>query len=174
MRKKVLLILSLVFFVLPIGISYAHFESVDGSITGELHMDPDDEPIVGSTTSFHIDIKDSENKFDIESCDCTVNIIDNENILHSYKHTDKTVGLYEINFNHTIPKKGVYVIEVIGSPINDKVFQKFSLSFNARFEKELPVMDQYINSVANYRSYILFGIVALLFGLAIILKKIFR
>lgn len=167
----------LVFFLLMVmctNASYAHFESVDRSITGILHMDPDDNPIAGQETPFHIDIKDADNKFDIKNCICTITIFDNEEKIYSFENSQLPIGLYEINFNYEIPKKGVYKIVVDGKPKTPDDFKQFNIAFDARFERELDGQERLLNQISSYRGYILFSLVALSFGLVIVLKRIFK
>lgn len=137
-------------------------------------MDPDDEPIAGAETYFHIDIVDSSKRFSVENCDCVVKISKDGEELFSYIHTGSAIGLYDVNFKYQAPGKGVYTLQVNGKPKSSGQFDEFKLEFNARFEKELSQTDRFILSLSKFRSEILFLIVGLCVGFVFVVKKINR
>src|SRR5882672_6466726 len=78
MKKNLIIalfiILVLFFVATPVE---AHFLASDRNIGAVLHVDPNDQPIAGSQTSFFFEFKDKQNKFKAENCDCTFAIDEN-------------------------------------------------------------------------------------------------
>lgn len=153
------------------GKANAHFITRNGAVGAILHMDSDDDPVAGQKTGFHFDIKDSTNKFKPSECDCVVNIYEKEQLLYTYKDVDSQDGLYEINFKYVFPQKDLYKVELIGMPKTQDSFSEFKISYDVRVENEIKGFEKTIYDLSEFRGQILFSIVALLFALFIVFRK---
>lgn len=66
-NKKLILsffLIFAVFLILP-TIASAHVLKTDGSIGAVVHIDPDDDPIIGKSANFFLEFKDTKNKFQL-------------------------------------------------------------------------------------------------------------
>lgn len=113
--------------------AFAHTLKRDGNIGAVIHINPEDDPIANEQSSFYFDIKDRQNKFKLELCDCNVAIYQNDAQIF-------TIPLYAQsqngNFTYTFPGKGVYQVKISGTPRQAGAFQPFTLSYDIRVERE--------------------------------------
>ena len=117
------------------GTAEAHVLQTDGSIGAVLHIDPDDDPIIGKPATFFFDFVDRQKKFDPAKCDCTVNILDDQGkvlVTNPLFQASGQSGLSYPLFSYTFAQKGVYTIEALGQPKNPGDFQSFNLKYPLR------------------------------------------
>ena len=76
MKYLTLFILFIVLSSLFPSITQAHILITDEGIGAVVHINPDDDPIVDSLTSFFFEFKDQKNKFQPKLCDCRVVILE--------------------------------------------------------------------------------------------------
>lgn len=119
-----LLILSLL--ITPV---FAHVLKTDGNVGAVVHIDPEDDPIVGQETTIYFDIKDKSGKFNAENCDCIFIVKKAGNNIFS-QPLKGTIGSY--NF----PEKNIYTLELKGTPKAEGQFDAFTLSYDVRVERE--------------------------------------
>lgn len=108
----------------------AHILKVDGTITGVLHVNPDDQPISGVPTTYLLFMDDSTNKFSLPACDCNVTV----------KENGKTIVTQPLTLNSqsvpggtvTFPRADVYEFIVSGTPKQAGAFQPFTLTYLER------------------------------------------
>jgi hypothetical protein len=124
-----LIILCFVLFAccLPPAVS-AHILETSGSIGGVIHIDPDDDPIVGLPSTLMFELKDKENKFELQQCDCSVKIFKNDELIHQELLSSNSLPFI-------FPEKNIYRIEVSGNPKNQE-FSPFHLSYSVRVSRE--------------------------------------
>jgi len=67
--KRYLLIPLVILFSFPSTYALAHDLAVDGSISVIFHMDPDDDPLIGTPTKFQFEFFDADKKLDLTKCD---------------------------------------------------------------------------------------------------------
>jgi len=116
----------------------AHVLKIDGTIGGVIHINPDDDPIVGEAANIYFDIQDTINKFKGTNCDCTLIIkdastgktVDQRKKLDSISN-DKTIG-----FIYTFKQKGIYTLILHGEGVPETAFSPFNLSYDIRVERE--------------------------------------
>lgn|SRR3989338_5355558 len=120
--------------VLVPGVASSHVLKVDGNIGVVLHVEPNDEPVVGQQTNLLFDIKDKKDEFRPEICDCTVIISQNEQAVFTTKLF--TGGSTSPAFRYSFLAKGIYSVSLHGRPIAENAFQPFTLSYDIRVDKE--------------------------------------
>jgi hypothetical protein len=130
MKKKIIALIIFFYFLNSESPAYAHVLKVDKNIGAVLHIDPDDDPIVGQESGFFFEFKDKENKFKIENCNCIFSITENGKEIYSQNLTSN-------NTLFTFPEKNVYEVKVNGTPIADNSFQPFSLIYDVRVAREV-------------------------------------
>lgn len=116
----------------------AHTLSTDSSIGAVLHIDPEDDPIAGEQAYFFYEIKDTQNKFKPEDCDCKVRI---EKLGQTIFETDLFSGvsnpsLDNASFNYIFPEKNIYKVILDGKPKTPDAFQPFTITTDFRVERE--------------------------------------
>lgn len=114
-------------------IAYAHVLKYDGTIGAVLHVNPDDDPIVGQSTNFFFEFKDKEGKFKPEYCDCKVTIAAEGKEVYSGDlfETVSNPDLTNASFSFVFPSKNIYKIAIHGIAIDDS-FQEFTLVYDVR------------------------------------------
>ncbi len=163
MNKTILIVLFILYsflqFTKP---AFAHVLQTDGSIGAVLHVDPEDDPIVGEQSSFFFSIKDKQNKFSFANCSCTVTVKENGTIMSQTTISDQT-------FLYTFPRKGVYQVTLTGKS-NNKSFQSFSLTYDIRVARE--TKNQSVNTnTTTHMPHLFVGGMILLFGIVVLIIK---
>jgi len=133
MKFKIFLFLTLITLAFPKDIS-AHVLKTDGPIGAVVHIDPDDDPIIGEPASFFFEFKDTEGNFRTEDCNCTATISNEEEVLTTQPLTS-SASLESSSFYFTFTEKGVYTIKVDGKPLEDGKFEPFELTYDLRVER---------------------------------------
>ena len=135
---------------------FTHILKVDRSIGINLHINPDDDPIAGQNATFFPDLRDKDNKFDINDCQCSVKITKNDELQFSkFLNNDQSSNSNNLPvFNYTFPDKGVYSIEFTGKSYSGN-FQDFNIVFDTRIERQptnsaLPIDLHSHTSLAEY------------------------
>ena len=116
----------------------AHVLLTDKNIGLVLHIDPEDDPVVGEPASFFFEFKDKSGQFDPKQCDCQMIISkDGQEI---YK-TNIYSGVAQPDFDnaagfYTFLEKGIYQIQVSGQSSNPDQFENFFLSEEIRIDRD--------------------------------------
>lgn len=129
----------------------AHVYSSDGPINVTLHIEPDDDPIIGSPATLFYTIADKESKFTTSLCNCTVSIsesgkqIFHQTIATSSAETSMTApnsaqmqmtGPNTFDVSYTFPRAAVYTILLTASPTAPGAFHAFTSSFDFRVTRQ--------------------------------------
>jgi len=116
----------------------AHFLARDGNVGAVLHVDPNDDPVAGSQSSFFFEFKDKENKFKPQNCDCIFEIEENEKNIYSQLlfQNSSNINISNANVFYTFPQKDIYQVKVIGKPTTQNTFQPFTLTWNFRIDQQ--------------------------------------
>ncbi len=147
--KLLVCLLLVTWFILTPKLTWAHQLKADGSIGAIVHIDPQDDPIVGEQATFYFAIKDTEGKFRPESCTCTGRILQNGQELFSadlFITGDNQVTSPQFNF--TFPEKGVYTIHVEGHP-KEGSFQPFTLNYDLRVDRISAISNSWSTLIAK-------------------------
>jgi hypothetical protein len=138
--KKLILTFGIVIVALSTSATNAsaHVLKSDGSIGAVIHIEPDDDPIIGEDATFFFEFKDKDNKFGLSRCDCSFSIFDgNERVFsESFAKASGSGDLSSPEFTYIFPKKGVYTLTVIGKPLSDQDFKNFTLEYDLRVDRE--------------------------------------
>ncbi len=127
----------LLLFFFP-RLAFAHILVSDKNIGAVLHIDPEDDPIIGQPTNFFFEFKDKEHKFTPANCDCTVFILEAGKIIATQPlfQNNTSSQLTTATLTYTFPQKDVYTIRVIGKPAYQNAFQPFTLEYAVRVTRE--------------------------------------
>lgn len=134
--QKTLFILFVIILV-PFSAS-AHFHETDGGISILLHVNPDDDPIVGELATFFVEIRDQENRFKPEQCECSAEILRNGETLLKTKLFQSQADniLASPVFSYTFPESDIYNVTVTGNPSVKNAFQPFQIEYDLRVARE--------------------------------------
>jgi hypothetical protein len=173
MKKFFIIILFLYSFLFIIHPAFAHILQVDNSIGAILHVDPEDDPIAGQPSTFFLEFKDKTNRFQSTNCYCRINILQRGNIIYSnalfQQSLDKNTDTAYDSF--TFPSKDVYQLKITGKPKTKPAFQSFTLTYDIRVARIADTSPQNFSWFSTYLLYILIGIIMIIFGFIIVIKK---
>ena len=132
MKKIIIFLLAFMLFVNSFQTASAHFLATDGNIGAELHIEPNDEPVVGLSQTFFFALKDKNNQLTPGNCDCTFVIEENKKTLYMQPIFQNTPSpsLSSATASYAFPRTGVYTVKLIGKPLSDNAFQPFTLTWN--------------------------------------------
>jgi hypothetical protein len=135
---KKIIILFAVFGILLSSFStaQAHFLVTDKDIGGIIHIDPDDNPIIGVKSNIFIDLKDQKNRLKEGGCECVLRVLKNDQEVSSssvkiIKGKDESLF---VSSSFVFPEKAVYTIRLEGKS-QQKEFEDFRLDFDFYVEK---------------------------------------
>lgn len=112
------------------GVAQAHVLKTDGSIGATLHIEPDDNPSTGQSTSYVLSFTDDTGKFSLLRCNCMVTIQMAGTTVYSgaLQVSDPTDSVD----SYTFQKPAVYTMQFTGNPTTPGAFQPFSLNYLVR------------------------------------------
>jgi peptidoglycan/LPS O-acetylase OafA/YrhL len=120
------------------NIAKAHVLESNNTVGAVLHIDPDDDPIIGSPANFYFEFKDKQDKFSITNCDCIFTITEEGKEIYSQQLMSS--GLSEnstiANAAFTFMQRNVYLIKVLGKPRSPESFSPFVLSYDIRVARD--------------------------------------
>lgn len=126
---------SLLGIVAPVS---AHLIDTDKTISAVLHVDPGDDPVIGSPASFYFDLNDRASKFNFKECVCAFVIYQNGTEIHRQTLSGDVLPVV----TYTFPERSLYKVELNGTPRLAGQFDEFSLTYDFRVEREfLPSTD---------------------------------
>jgi hypothetical protein len=173
MVKTFFLLIALLVFTQSVPDIQAHVLETDNTIGSIIHIDPEDDPIVGEPAHLYFDIKDKTDRFSLQACNCTVTIERNGGIMHTqeFTHTQEKNPAFE----YTFPKKGVYEIVLSGTPHDGKSFDSFRHQFTFRVSRTLDITPTdnpyaFLNN-AHTIHYVGIGIITVVF-MGMLIKSI--
>lgn len=114
------------------GAAFAHESKQSGDTIVFLHVNPNDEPVVGEPASFYMLITKNRYQFPIEECVCTVSVLDTKGEVLVKKEFTGELGSARVPY--IFEKAGIYSIKIEGDPKTVGLFEPFSLSFEKRVE----------------------------------------
>lgn len=123
----------LIFLTLSSPVS-AHVLLTSGNIGAVVHINPDDDPIVGQPASFYLEFKDKTNRFQPELCDCKITVSKNGSEITTLSLFDSTNPNTPV-FDFTFPEKNLYQLTITGSPKTPNAFDSFKLEHVIRVER---------------------------------------
>lgn len=108
----------------------AHVLKVDGTISAVLHINPDDQPVSGTPTSYILFMNDSTGRFSLKACQCRATLVQAGRALTSQRLLPNAQSFPAGTF--TFPEPGVYNLIITGSPTTPGTFQPFTLNYLER------------------------------------------
>lgn len=173
LKFRVLATFLLVTFYLSLAPSpvSAHTLKSDGTIGAVIHIDPEDDPIIGEPASFFFEFKDTAGKFKPSECICLVTILKDDQELFSeqLESSSQEPSLTSASFSYTFPEKGVYQIKVIGNSVNAGSFDPFKLTYDLRVDRVSGAATEQSFVEKNIHFFLLGGILVIF--LAIFFSK---
>lgn len=107
---------------------FGHNLQSSGSIGAVMHVDPNDAPVVDQQAFFFFAIKDKDNKFQFENCDCTGAIVQKEKVLYLAPLTQVAKNA-DPGFNYVFSQNGDYEVRLSGKAVDGKTFKDFEIEF---------------------------------------------
>ena len=123
----------LIFFTLA-GPVAAHVLKTDSTIGAVIHIDPEDNPIVGQPATFYLTFRDTTERFTMSECDCQANILQAGRSIQMLP-VELGDSSQEGTIAYTFPARGVYRVEIIGRPNTPNAFDPFTLKYDLRIER---------------------------------------
>jgi hypothetical protein len=123
----------------------AHVTKSDGDMKVMMHLDPDDEPLAGSSTKLHLLFRHAQQSFELSNCDCAVWIApykDLASIEATGTHIPLSEDMREASDSRvyatttTFPTRGIYALVVEGTPREESAFKPFRVVFDTRVDQE--------------------------------------
>lgn len=158
--KRLLLSLILTGTVLSVPLpAAAHVLLTDGNIGLIFHVDPNDDPIAGSKSTFYMDFKDKTSRFSLQKCTCTVAITkDNKPVFQATLASTKSALSYALQYE--FPDKGIFHITIKGQPKQAGAFDGFTLETDTRVARDAsggPVASE--EGEVGIDTYVLWGVI---------------
>jgi hypothetical protein len=151
MKKLTLLILLVIYSIFP-QVSFAHVLKTDESIGAVIHIDPEDDPIVGQPSNIYFEFKDRQDKFRANECDCKFIVLKNgeQVFMEPLFGNDSEPTLTSSAVTYTFPEKNIYQIQLKGSPKDGISFATFTLHYDIRVEREIEKSNNETSNVEKY------------------------
>jgi len=118
------------FALLLVSPASAHELESDTTIGAVLHIQPNDNPTVGTQTTYRLAFTDTEKKLNLKDCDCTVEIQRNGNTIEARPLVASSA--LESTNTYTFNEAGEYTLVATGKPKTDDAFSEFTLSYPIR------------------------------------------
>lgn len=142
---------------LPQDVS-AHVLLTDGSIGAVVHVDPEDDPIVGQKATFFFEFKDTKNKFQLEDCVCNAKVLNSGAEVFSEQLSHRGSSSSP-SFTYTFSEKGVYKIVIQGTPNSERNFDSFELNYDLRVSRTSGSVKQLDFFTRNLQYFVLIAAV---------------
>lgn len=113
------------FTFLPVKLN-AHELAEDNSVAAILHIDPEDKPIAGIEQKLIFSFNDSSKIFNLENCDCELNIFEGSSLVDQIKLNIVASTISENSY--IFKNSGRHYIKLIGNP-KDDAFEPFEIDY---------------------------------------------
>lgn len=169
MKKIAISVLFAISIVFPAR-ALAHDLASDGQLTAILHLDPDDDPVVGGPAALSFEFKDKQGKFSLTACDCLVRISQGSSEMLATKIFEGKTPLLSRNVSVTFPRRASYAVTLTGQPKVSEAFEPFTLAYGIDVTREssqiAPALVHNSGHRSHYLDLVLFGgVFAVFFGL---------
>ena len=137
----------------------AHGTKKDNDISVYIHIDPNDKPVAGKTSTIYFFVTDKDNKYTDNDCNCRIKIEKDGKVLYNRViHKKEYLGdPTSVAVKYVFPQLGTYTVSIDGQPKKPEQFQAFNLSYPIKVTTGNPV------------SMVSAGLIGLGSGLAIII-----
>ncbi len=134
MRRWFLILITLAPLVALAPRVSAHFPATSGTISAELHMEPDDNAVVGKPETLYLILNDAANRFSLADCACQLSLSrGGQPILYTRLNlppAGQSTVYSTAGVPFTFAAAGDYHVTVTGQPLNPGSFQPFTLNWN--------------------------------------------
>jgi hypothetical protein len=166
--KYFLLSIILIFICFLPKTTFAHVLESENAFGGVMHINPNDEPVVGSQSTIIFDIKSKDEDFKLSDCVCNIHIIKDKKevaLLPLQIPDPKSPNTGTVIYTFASP--GDYSLKMTGKPHPDEE-ETFTLTYPTHVTalKEVATTPQSRNSYLKY-----IGAVVLLVLLFVIIRK---
>jgi hypothetical protein len=156
----------------------AHETHSSEGITAQLHIDPNDHPIVGQEAKFYFSFQDPEGNFHLDQCDCTITLLKDSveidkqpvNISDSAFATLGSTPVY----SHTFAEPGTYELELTGNPKNGAIFRPFELDYDIQTQAGTASMADHHTFAGEHIGHILIFGGGFLIAIIILVRNYFQ
>jgi hypothetical protein len=135
--QKIFILLLLVMVTWP-QFLFAHEVKLQNDISVTLHMEPQDDPVVGEPGELFLSFKDFQNRFNIDDCDCSAKVFSKDKVLfngHLSEKAGESFGSNSVVINTIFPKKAIYTVSLIAKS-KTGVFPDVKMDFFVRIARE--------------------------------------
>lgn len=146
MIKQLILIVA-IFSLLSFSVN-AHVLKRDESIGAIVHLDPDDDPVIGKPTAIYFEIKDTSGKFNFADCTCELVILQGDKELFRLPITNPNSNLYTPAASFVFPEAGSYDLLLVGKSITG-LFSNFEIKSTTNVSRVAVAEPIVSNSGAN-------------------------
>lgn len=121
----------------------AHQLQTDGTIAGVLHIEPDDDPVVGKPQSLDLYFSNASGKLDLSSCVCKLQLTQSGKTLYSGDlHVVNVVTSKNV---YTFKTEGISTLKITGFPKQTTNFRPFVLTYQIRVERGIGMDNRHTN-----------------------------
>lgn len=153
MKKIILSIAMLLMGMLWAPTVSAHTLKIDGTMGVTLHIDPDDQPVVGVESKLFVEIEDKSGRFDSNNpsnCFCILRVVSRGETIATLPVVSG--GSYA-QLRYTFAAPGRYRVIVEGKPNKDgQLFQAFSTTFEYYVRGDADISER--NPLLAYVPYV--------------------
>lgn len=122
-------------FLGPVPFVRAHVLLTDGPVGVVLHIEPDDDPIVGQRSPIFFEFKDKEGRFSPAQCNCRVRLLRDSKEISNQSLVSAEGSGAEMSAVVVFPERALYQLQISGAPRNTGVFQPFTLIKDVRVDR---------------------------------------
>lgn len=169
---------SFIFLLYAPSPALAHFFETDKTVTGELHVEPHDNPVPGEPATLYFHFVDSLKKFSLATCVCSLSILEGKETVFQTQlipKKDKKLTLYDSSLLYSFPHKDTYNIVLQAEPKTIDAFEPFTITWDDFhvIQNPKPKPINFTQTLFLYFAYFLgsFVILGLLFFTALSVKK---
>jgi hypothetical protein len=147
--------------------TFAHGTKKDNDVSVYIHIDPNDRPVAGKTSTIYFFITDKDNKYTDANCNCRVKVEQNGKILYDkVVHEKEYLGdPTSIAVKYVFPRLGTYQVSIDGQPQKTGQFQSFNLEYPIKIATGTPV-----SSISTTQIGIGGGIIVIILATAIVMR----
>lgn len=158
--------LSLSVALLITPVASAHILRSDGSMSAELHVEPDDAPVTKVPVAYRLSFYESAGKFSLKDCNCSVTFV-RDGMTTARKELNATTDTVSEN-SVTFAEPGTYTFKVTGTPKTAGSFAPFTLSYEERVGT--PASDQ-SNSTLTWWLIGLASVAAVVYAVVTLVRR---
>jgi len=171
MKKLLAIMLVLAPLVVLVPKVSAHFPATSGTIIAELHVEPDDNPVVGKPQTLDLILSDSTEHFNIAGCACVLSISKDGQPLYfqpvNAPNTGKPTIYSTQGVPYTFATAGNYRITFSAQPLVKGDFEPFNLNWDLEVPTAAETSGFSVTTFIKYFAVIL--LIFLVIGAAVLM-----